>query len=94
MELSTVFTGFVLGMCALHLVQQTSEHIAQWWAKSHPGRGKLSRKSDKKVIRGDWYVFFYRSDLLGKEPEKNQPQARKSTGNRKIKHDYRPVLRV
>jgi hypothetical protein len=94
MELSMVFTGFVLSMCALHLVLQTSEQIGQWWAKSRPGRGKLSQKSGKKVIRSDWYVFFCCSDLLGKEPEKNQPQARKSSGNRKIKHDHRPVLRV
>jgi hypothetical protein len=94
MELSMVFTGFILSMCALHLVCRASGQIARWWAGSRPDQSILSRKSGKKVIRSDWYVFFYRSDLLGKEPEKNQPEARKSSGNRSIKYDHRPVLRV
>ena len=69
MEPSVVFAGFILCMCAMHLIWQASEHVAKWWTESHP-----ERKGRKKAVRSDWYVFFSYSDLLGKEPEQKRQQ--------------------
>lgn len=89
MEPSVVFAGFILCMCAMHLIRQTSEYIAKWWAESRP-----EQKSLKKVVRGDWYVFFRYSDLVGKEPEKKQDRPRKHSDDRKPRRNQRPVARI
>ena len=88
MEPSILFAGFILSMCAMHLVGRVSEQIAKWWAKNHPLDAR------RKTVRSDWYVFFSCADLLGKEPEKKQGQLRKSLDKDKAKHDRRPVARA
>jgi hypothetical protein len=94
MEPSTLFAEFVLGMCAIHLIRQTSDQVLKWWAKSHPQQGKAVANAGQKVERSDWYVFFSCADLLGKEPKKVQDQARKSAENKKTGRDRRPVARM
>jgi hypothetical protein len=95
MEPSIVFAGFILCLCAMHLVWQISEQIAKWWAKSRPEQSS-AKNSVKKAIRSDWYVFFRCSDLLGKDPGKKQDSVRKNShfNNQKPKRDLRPVVRV
>ncbi len=88
MEPSVVFAGFILCMCAMHLIWQTSEHVAKWWAESRP-----ERKSTKKAVRSDWYVFFSYSDLIGKEPEKKREQSRFQPGPPK-RTQRRPAARI
>ena len=87
MEPSVVFAGFILCMCAMHLIWQTSEQIAKWWAESRP-----EPKNTKKAVRSDWYVFFSCSDLLGKEPEKKQD--RFGTDADRPKRTRRPAARI
>lgn len=94
MELSTLFAEFVLGMCVVHLVGMASERVAQWRAKRNHGQHITSRDLAKKTIRGDWYVFFSCSDLLGKEPKKKPSQAIKPVDKARSGRDLRPTLRV
>jgi hypothetical protein len=99
MEPSIVFAGFILCLCAMHLVWRISEQIAKWWAKSRPEQSSAknsAQNSVKKAIRSDWYVFFSCSDLLGKDPGKKQDSVRKNSysNNQKSKRDLRPVARV
>ena len=89
MEPTTLFAEFVLGMCAVHLISQSSEHIAKWWAKKHP-----EHASAKKVIRDDWYVFFRCSDLWGKDPGKKLNQTINSADKAPTRRDSRPAARV
>jgi hypothetical protein len=94
MEPSIVFAEFIIGMAALHLVDRTCEQVAKWWTKSLSDRGQASQKSAKKVVRGDWYVFFSCADLLGKTPEKKHEQSGEIAEKKRPRRDPRPVVRV
>ncbi len=94
MEPSIVFAEFILVMCAAHLVGMASEHVAQWWAESHPEQRTTSGDLVKKNIRSDWYVFFSCSDLYGKEPKKKQGPAVKPADKARPSRDQRPTLRA
>ncbi len=94
MESSIVFAGLVLAMCAIHLIRESSEQIAKWWARSRPEQSRASGKSKKKVIRSDWYVFFSCSDLWGKDPDKKPNQAEKPADKTRAKRNQRSAARV
>lgn len=94
MEPSIVFAEFIVGMAAFHLVCRTSEQVATWWTKGRSDRGQASQKSVKKVVRGDWYVFFSCADLLGKTPEKKHQQSGEIAKKKRPRRDSRPVVRV
>ena len=93
-EPSTLFAEFVLGMCAVHLVRQVSDSITKRWMKSHPEHKMAAQYSAKKVVRGDWYVFFNCSDLVGKDPQIKQVQIRNSDNAETKKRTRRNVARV
>lgn len=93
MEPSILFAQIVLGMCAIHLIRELSQYIAQWWANNRSEQN-VSPKPTKKAIRNDWYVFFSCADLWGKDPGKKFKQASKSVGKEKTRRDRRPVARV
>lgn len=94
MEPSIVFAEFIVGMGALHLVCRTSEQVVNWWTKNRSVREQASQKSAKKVVRGDWYVFFSCADLLGKTPEKKHQQSGEIAAKKRPRRDPRPVARV
>lgn len=94
MEPSIVFAEFILGMGVLHLFGRTAEQVATWWTKSRSDRGEALQKSAKKVVRGDWYVFFSCADLLGKTPEKKREQSGEITEKKRPRRDPRPVVRL
>ncbi len=94
MEPSIVFAEFIVGIGALHLVCRTSEQVANWWTKSRSDRGQAAQKSAKKVVRGDWYVFFSRADLLGETAEKKLGTYGKIAEKKRSRRDPRPVVRV
>ncbi|GAB6192976.1 hypothetical protein [Desulfocastanea catecholica] len=94
MEPSIVFAEFIIGVGALHLVGRTSEQVAKWWTKGRSDRGQVSRNSTKKVVRGDWYVFFSCADLLGKTAEKKHEQSKEIAEKKRPRRDPRPVVRV
>ena len=89
MEPSILFAQLVLGLCAIHLISRSSEHIAKWWAKNRP-----ENTPAKKVIRDDWYVFFRCSDLWGKDPGKKMNQTTKFADKAQTRRDKRPAARV
>jgi len=98
MDPSIVFTEFIVGMGALHFFSRTSQQVAKqvakWWAKTRSDRGQASQKSTKKVVRGDWYVFFSCADLVGKTPEKKDEQSWGIAEKKRPRRDPRPVVRV
>lgn len=94
MDPAIVFTEFIVGMGALHFFSRTSQQVAKWWAKSRSDRGQASQKSAKKVVRGDWYVFFSCADLVGKTPEKMHEQSGEIAEKKRPRRDPRPVVRV
>lgn len=89
MEPTMLFAEFVLGMCAVHLISQSSEQIAKWWARNRP-----EHASAEKNVRDDWYVFFRCSDLWGKDPGKKLNQTTKPADKAQSRRDIRPVARV
>jgi hypothetical protein len=94
MELSTLFTEFVLGMCVVHLVGMASERVAQWRTKNTHEQRTVSGKSAQKNVRSDWYVFFSCSDLYGKEPKPKQSKTVQPADKVRPTRDQRPTLRV
>jgi len=94
MEANQYFSIFILSMCAVHLAMTVGNHVRSWWLAS-VGKRYFSRQSvglhavTKKSQRGDWYVFFHCSDLVGKEslpksdslpvqPQQKRPPVRRS----------------
>lgn len=67
MEASLYFSAFVLAMCALHLIWTASGRLDAWWRDNVPHAKKGSTESGRAPQRGDWYVFFHCSDLVGQE---------------------------
>jgi hypothetical protein len=91
MESNQYFSVFILSVCAIHLAVTIGVRLQSWWQAFVAGRHRSQRpvQTDRgvgllatanKQQRGDWYVFFHCTDLVGKEPSPKSdfPSSRKS----------------
>nr|WP_320012127.1 hypothetical protein [uncultured Desulfobulbus sp.] len=79
MESGLLFTAAVIGVGALHLVWQAATSIER--KTSQQTSSQSSKKHESK--RADWYMFFFRSDITGKETRQIAPTASKSEQTRR-----------
>ncbi len=62
MEPLTMFAWLVGFICVFHLISTTINKVTK------------GRKVKNTTTRTDWYCFFYRSDLIGKDISANKKQ--------------------
>ena len=94
MESGIYLTGMVFAIGALHLITRLVTYVSRYYAASGIGQ---ARSQKAPVRRGDWYVFFHRSDLTGESEEKKSnmrgdTRSDVSPGKSK-RRDSRPALR-
>lgn len=94
MEPRIYLTGMVFAIGVLHLATRLVTYVSRYYATSAFGQAR-SKKS--LVHRGDWYVFFHRSDLTGESEEStsNKRGERRSDVSpvSSKRRDSRPALR-
>jgi hypothetical protein len=94
MEMTQLFTFLVLGICATHLVWTAGAQITSWWDARHNNQARNTAITARPVQqRGDWYVFFNCSDLLGPDPVKKNPGSVKEDKTLVQKKNQRPQIR-
>jgi len=74
MESGFFFTAAVIGVGVLHLVWQAATCIHRKTA--HQATSKPVKNHES--TRPDWYMFFFRSDITGKEARQISPTTPKS----------------
>jgi hypothetical protein len=92
MEPGLYLTTLVFAVAALHLINKAVTYVSGFLAAS----GMRSNKSRKvPAHRDDWYMFFHRSDLLGKPENKNKKKntSISSSSTKYKRRDSRPALR-
>jgi hypothetical protein len=95
MEPGFYLTTLVFAVAVLHLLNRTVTSVARFLAAS----GLRSNESrDKPGQRDDWYMFFHRSDLIGKPKKKDNTSKinmsiRPPFSEKQKRCDSRPVLR-
>jgi len=95
MEPGFYLTTLVFAVAVLHLINRAVTSVTRFLAASDL---RLNESRKKPVQRDDWYMFFHRSDLIGKPKEKNNTNRNNmsisSPSSEKQKRcDSRPVLR-
>ncbi len=67
MVMRMIFTEFLLAFCAVHIASEIQSYLSRKFAayRGLAGRKAESAKSRNCAIRGDWYVYFQRSQLTG-----------------------------
>lgn len=95
MEPGFCMTTLVFAVAVLHLINKTIAYVSRFLAAS----GRTSNEPRKgSVQRDDWYMFFHRSDLLGKLEVKHEIRRKNtsitsSSTKKQKKRDPRPALR-
>jgi hypothetical protein len=95
MEPGFYFTALVIGTGVFHLVCQVADHLEKR-LHSHSFRKNLSSRKTRK--RDDWYMFFHRSQLTGKEEESqasySENRKNKRTSGLRRPKDRRIMARI
>ena len=79
MEPAIYFTTFVFMVCALQLIWNVRSCVRKWLAADKHSRVSATSESAQ---RDDWYMFFYRSQLM----EKKKTKMRKTDSKNRTEH--------
>jgi len=91
------FTEFLLAFCAVHLVSEAQAYIAcklAAYRRLSQRAVKRVKTDESKAVRGDWYVYFERSQLTGEKTATDRISPKNPRNGQRAPRGSRPAVRT